>query len=165
MKTKELDKLIRRLWIEYIAVWILALGIPLIYETGMLEEGDLAHDGQMCYIVQTLTVILALCLIPVSLKMYHQAVHSERMMPPKEMQDSVSSNEPTVTLSTKQLNRYRHWNEVRLALLAVVALVGMSVYYVTLSSIGGLCALMGLVATFFCLPTRQRIKEELRLSL
>lgn len=147
MEKSEIKKLVSRLRMEYVAVWLLSLGIPFLYETGILDEGALAHDGQVCYVVQTLTVLLTLCLIPASLKWYSMALNQSLEDVP--MQDVVK--------------RYCRWNEVRLALLAVVALVGLSVYYVTLSSIGGLCALLGLTATLFCLPTEQRVKGELEI--
>lgn len=145
MERTALDVLLRRLWIEYVAVWLLTAGVALLYETGVMSEGGLAHDGQMCYVVQTLTVLLTLCLIPVSLKMYSMALGK-----------SCEGLSPQALLV-----RYQRWNEVRLALLAVVALTGISVYYVTLSSIGGLCSLLGLTATLFCLPTRKRVEMDL----
>ena len=60
MEKTALDVLLRRLWIEYVAVWLLTAGVALLYETGVMSEGGLAHDGQMCYVVQTLTVLLML---------------------------------------------------------------------------------------------------------
>lgn len=148
MEKKELDILVRRLWMEYVAVWLLTAGVVLLYETGILSEGALAHDGQICYMVQTLVVLLTLCLIPVSLKMYR--VTLDKLL--KELK-RLSPREVMV--------RYRRLNEVRLALLAVVALTGMSVYYVTLSSIGGFCSLLSLTATLFCLPTRKQVEMDL----
>ena len=145
MEKENLKKLVNRLWMEYATVWLVTAGLPFLYEMGILEEGSLAHDGQMCYVVQTLIVLLTLSLIPASLKIYSVAIHKI----------------PANNSITEVITRYRHWNEVRLALLAVVALTGMSVYYVTLSSIGGLCALLGLTSTLFCLPTEKRVTNEL----
>jgi hypothetical protein len=38
----------------------------------------------------------------------------------------------------------------------------LSVYYTTLSSIGGLCAFIALIASLFCIPGEKRVAEELK---
>ena len=145
----EIKKIVRRLWMEYLLVWLLSLGIVVLYETGVMEEGTWAHDGRICYVLQTVTILLTLCLIPVSLKMF-SAVLNKRVLPLENAESKLLS--------------YLHWSEVRLALLAIVALIGLSVYYTTLSSIGGLCALVGLLASLFCLPGEEKVKNELNLN-
>lgn len=144
----EIKNIVRRLWTEYVAVWALSLGLLVLYEAGVLEEGALAHDGRICYVLQTASVILTLCLIPVALKMFSQALDKRvRLLPRPEA-----------------LYSYLRWSEVRLAMLTIVVLVGLSVYYSTLSSIGGLCALVGLLATLFCLPGETKLRNELNLE-
>lgn len=145
MENKEIKRIVRRLWAEYVAVWLLATGLFLLYETGLLEEGSLAHDGRLCYVLQTAAVLLTLCLIPVALKMFSMAL-SKRVRPLPR---------------AEALRSYLLWSEVRLAMLAVVVFIGLAVYYSTLSSIGGLCALVGLLATLFCLPGEARLNGEL----
>lgn len=145
----EIKKIVRRLWMEYLLVWLLSLGIVVLYETGVKEEGTWAHDGRICYVLQTVTILLTLCLIPVSLKMF-SAVLNKRVLPLENAESKLLS--------------YLHWSEVRLALMAIVALIGLSVYYTTLSSIGGLCALVGLLASLFCLPGEEKVKNELNLN-
>ena len=145
----EIKKTARRLWAEYLMMWLLALAIVLLYETGVMEEGTWAHDGRICYVLQTVTILLTLCLIPVSLKMF-SAVLNKRVLPLENAESKLLS--------------YLHWSEVRLALMAIVALIGLSVYYTTLSSIGGLCALVGLLASLFCLPGEEKVKNELNLN-
>lgn len=144
----EIKNIVRRLWTEYVAVWALSLGLLVLYEAGVLEEGTLAHDGRICYVLQTASVILTLCLIPVALKMFSQALDKRVRLLPR----------PEALLS------YLRWSEVRLAMLTIVVLVGLSVYYSTLSSIGGLCALVGLLSTLFCLPGETKLRNELNLE-
>lgn len=144
----EIKSIVRRLWAEYVALWLLAAGLLLMSETGLVEEGALAHDGRLCYVLQTATVLLTLCLIPVSLKMFGMALAKRvRPLPLPEA-----------------LRSYLRWSEIRLAMLAVVVLIGLTVYHSTLSSIGGLCALVGLLATLFCLPGEGRLRSELNLD-
>lgn len=144
----EIKSIIRRLWAEYVAVWLLAAGLFLMNGTGIVEEGALAHDGRLCYVLQTATVLLTLCLIPVSLKMFGMAL--EKRVRPLPLPESLRS--------------YLRWSEIRLAMLAVVVMIGLTVYHSTLSSIGGLCALVGLLATLFCLPGEERLRSELNLN-
>lgn len=144
---KQLKSLVTRLRTEYILFWVVSVAVMVLYETGVLEEGALAHDPTLCYASQTLGVLAALCLIPFSLKMFSMVVTKRLANMEKE----------------EALRSYRRWSEVRLAFLAVVVLVNLSVYYTTLSSIGGLCALLGALASLFCLPGVERIKSELAL--
>lgn len=144
----EIKSIVRRLWAEYVAVWLLAAGLFLMNGTGIVEEGALAHDGRLCYVLQTATVLLTLCLIPVSLKMFGMAL--EKRVRPLPLPEALRS--------------YLRWSEIRLAMLAVVVMIGLTVYHSTLSSIGGLCALVGLLATLFCLPGEERLRSELNLN-
>ncbi len=141
-----MKKLIRRLKIEYVIFWLLAIILFSVYESGLLAEGALLTDPLSCYIAQTVGVLLALCLIPASLKMFSMALFKRIVKLPVE----------------EALVSYCRWCEIRLALLTIVVLINLSVYYLTLSSIGGLCALLGLLASLFCLPSSTRIKGDLR---
>lgn len=147
MMDNTLDKTLRRLRIAYFLVWILSALVALLYETGVLEEGTMAHDGRDIYILQSASVLLTLFLIPFSLKMFSVVV----------------SRRITQLADEQKVLSYIRWSEVRLALLAVVVFVGLSVYYSTLSNVGGFCALLGLLALFFCWPGKERVKEELGL--
>lgn len=139
----DVNSVLYRLRIAYAMVWVLALGLIVLYEAGILEEGALAHDGRTCYLLQTASVLLTLFLIPASLKLFS-------LILPKLPSEEVARKKA-----------YLRWNEVRLAMLAVVIWVSLSVYYVTLTSLGGLCAFIGLLATLFCLPSEARVKNEL----
>lgn len=145
---KEIKRIVRRLWVEYLLVWLLALAIVLLYEAEVMEEGLWAHDGQICYLLQTAVVLLTLCAIPASLKMF----------------GLVMERRVSVLPHAEALVSYQRWSEIRLALIAIVVFVGLSVYYTTLSSIGGLCALVALLASFFCLPGADKLKHELKMD-
>ena len=62
------------------------------------------------------------------------------------------------------LSRYMLWGAVRLALLEFVVVFNLAGYYFTLSSTGALCALIGLTASFFCLPGEKRLRAELHID-
>lgn len=140
-----MNTLIRKLKIEYTIFWLLAILLLALYESGLFAEGVLLTEPLTCYIAQTVGILLTLCLIPFSLKMFSLALFKRIIQLPQE----------------EALVSYRRWCEIRLALLTIVVLVNLSIYYLTLSSIGGLCALLGLLASLFCIPSSTRIKEDL----
>ena len=45
-----------------------------------------------------------------------------------------------------------------------VVVFNLAGYYFTLSSTGALCALIGLTASFFCLPGEKRLRAELHID-
>ena len=62
------------------------------------------------------------------------------------------------------LKSYRRWSEIRIALLLVLALIDLSAYYWTMNTTGLLCAGMTVIASLFCIPSKQRLLNELQLS-
>ena len=92
--------------------------------------------------------LLAVGLIPLSLRLFSLSlIKYVRTLP---LVEAVKS--------------YRRWNEVRVCLLLVAALVNLSVYYWTMDTTGVLCAGMVLVASLFCVPGRERVVSELDLQ-
>ena len=53
---------------EYIMIWILPIVLVILYETGIMTEGDYAGDARMDYILQTIGILLTVGLIPLSLR-------------------------------------------------------------------------------------------------
>lgn len=145
---KELKKTVRLLQVEYAFLWLLAVGLVIAYETGWMEMGLYIENARMEYFLQTVGILLTLFLIPFSLKLFVLAV----------------KNKITALPLADALRSYVRWSEVRLSLLLVVVLLNLSVYYCTLNSIGGLCALLGLLASLFCIPSGQRVREDLNLN-
>ena len=105
-------------------------------------------DVRMDYILTTIGIMLTIVMIPLSLRLFNL-----------NLVKRISK------LSTfEALISYRRWSEVRLALLLVAALLNMSIYYLTLNTTGLFCSLMALLATFFCIPTKERLLKELDLN-
>ena len=63
---KKIRQLLRYLQIEYVAVWVLPLLLVALYETGVMTEGAYAGDVRMDYVLQTVGILLAVGLIPLS---------------------------------------------------------------------------------------------------
>ena len=143
-----IKQLLKRLKIEFVAVWCLVLLLVVCYEAGIFTEGVFVGDARMDYILTTIGILLTIVMIPLSLRLFNL-----------NLVKRISK------LSTfEALKSYRRWSEVRLALLLVAALLNMSIYYLTLNTTGLFCSLMALLATLFCIPTKERLLKELDLN-
>lgn len=145
---KKIRQLLQCLQIEYVLLWALPLLLAALYETGVMAEGAYAGDARMDYILQSVGILLAVGLIPLSLRLFSLSLvkHVKRL-----------------SLS-EALTSYRRWSEIRIGMLLVPVLVNLSCYYLTLNNTGVLCALMALIASLFCVPTRRRLLDELDLN-
>lgn len=144
---KRINRILKCLQAEYIVMWILPLLLVVLYETGVMNEGALAGDVRMDYILQTIGILLVVGLIPVSLRLFSLSL--VKRVKELSLPDALSS--------------YRRWSEVRLGLLLVPVLMNLSFYYLTLNTTGVMCAAMSLIASLFCVPTRKRMLDELDL--
>lgn len=145
---KELNRLLRYLRMEYALLWIGVGLLVLLYETDCLPQGVLIEDAQANYAMQVAGILLAVSMIPISLRLF-----------------SLSLTRYVQHLSLPgALKSYRRWSEVRLALLFATALFNFSAYYCTLNTTGLLCGGMVLVASLFCVPGRERLLSELNLE-
>lgn len=144
-----MDELIEKtlcwLKLEFMAVWGLFFLLVTLYEIGFMPEGALAGDARTDFVLQTAGILLTVGMIPVSLRLF-----------------SWNLTKRVRELSLPEaLKSYRRWNEVRLSLLFVAAILNLSFYYLTMNTTGLFCGLMALLATLFCLPTRDRLLREL----
>ena len=145
---KMIKQLLRCLQIEYILFWGVVILTAVLYELGILPEGVLVDDSRTAYMVEVLGVLLAVGLLPLSLRLFSLSL--VRCIRQRVLTDALVS--------------YRRWSEIRLALLLVPALLNLSVYYWTLETTGLLCAAMVMVGSLFCVPGKQRLVAELNLD-
>lgn len=131
----------------FLGVWTAPLLIVVLYETGLYQEGLLAGNAQMEYILQSVSILLTIGLIPFALRMFNlNLVKRIKELP---LQQALKS--------------YQIWSILRLALLFVPAILALSFYYLTMNTTNLFCACMALIATLFCVPSENRIKNELDL--
>lgn len=145
---KKLKRLVRILKGEYALMWALVLLLAALYECDVLPQGLFAGDAQMEYLMQVVSILLTVCLIPLSLRLFNL---------------SLTRYITTLPL-TDALKSYRRWSEIRIILLLMPALVDLSAYYWTMDTTGLLCCGMTVIASLFCLPNRQRLLNELQLT-
>lgn len=145
---KELKRLIRILKAEYALMWVLTVLLAALYECDILPQGLFAGDAQMEYIMQVTSILLTICLIPLSLRLFN-----------------LSLTRHIAALPLKNaLKSYRRWSEIRIALLTVASLASLSAYYWTMDTTGLLCTGMTVIASLFCVPDKERLLSELNLS-
>lgn len=145
---KELKRLIRILKAEYALMWVLTVLLAALYECDILPQGLFAGDAQIEYIMQVTSILLTICLIPLSLRLFN-----------------LSLTRHIAALPLKNaLKSYRRWSEIRIALLTVASLASLSAYYWTMDTTGLLCTGMTVIASLFCVPGKERLLSELNLS-
>jgi len=146
---KKISCLLRLLEVEFALWWIFAVVWCVLYETDVFPQGSLVGDVRAEYILQTVGILLAVCLIPLSLRMF-----------------SLSLTRYVRQLSLPEaLVSYRRWCEIRLVMLGAPVLFNLTVYYTTLNLTSLLCVGMLLVASLFCVPGRRRLMRELDLEI
>ena len=131
----------------FLGVWTAPLLLVVLYETGLYQEGMIAGNAQMEYILQSVSILLTIGLIPFALRMFNlNLVKRIKELP---LQQALKS--------------YQIRSILRLALLFVPAIMALSFYYLTMNTTKLFCACMALIATLFCVPSESRIKNELDL--
>lgn len=144
---EQVNQLLKVLRGTYMILWVLPVVLCVLYETGVFPEGIYAGDARMEYMLQTVCILLTVCLIPFSLRLFNlNLVKRIKELP---LADALKS--------------YRRWSEVRMLLLCVPILLNTSFFYLTLNTTGIFCATMALTASLFCVPSESRIKNELDL--
>ena len=131
----------------FLGVWTAPLLIVVLYETGLYQKGIQAGNAQMEYILQSVSILLTIGLIPFALRMFNLNLVKRIKELPLE----------------QALKSYQIWSNVRLSLLFVPAILAMSFYYLTMNTTNLFCACMALIATLFCVPSESRIINELDL--
>lgn len=145
---EQIIRAVRNLNVSYLLFWAIPIVVVVFGELGLFPLGMLADDVQIRYYIETLAILFTASCVPLALKLFSLIL--------KNRIDRMS-----ITVALKQ---YVQWSHIRLGMLEAVVLIGLAVYYLTLSNTGGLCALIGLTASFFCMPGEKRLRNELRID-
>lgn len=145
---KEIKLAARILKGQYLLFWLIPVLIFIAGETELADVGCIADNPRQRFIWETVGVILTLIFVPLPLRLFNWVL--------KKKIDTMTFPEA--------LKSYLRWSAIRLGLLEIAVVANLIVYYASLNSIGGLCALIGLTASVFCLPSMGRLREELRVD-
>ena len=144
---KQIERILTLQKVMFAIVWIAPVLIVVLNETGVYQKGIYQGDAQMDYILQSISILLTMGLIIFALRMFNlNLVKRIKNLPLQEA-----------------LKSYRIWCDVRLSLLFVPILLDFAFYYLTLNTTSLFCGLMALLATLFCVPSKNRIMNELDL--
>lgn len=144
---KQIKAVTRTMQIQYAFYITIAILLVVLYQSDIILEGTYAGDFGMQYILETIGILTTIALVPLSLKVFSVKLNKKIKMAGFE----------------NALKLYRQWSSVRLMIIAFITYLNIMIYYMTLNSIGGLCALIGLTASIFCLPGERKLREELNL--
>lgn len=145
---QQIKQITRSLKIQYTLFWLLPLFLVVAGETELFPVGLCAGDAQIQYIWGTIGVLVAIVCVPLSLKLFSIALKRK-----------MSESDFPIALEN-----YLFWSGIRLGILELAVLLNLIVYYLTLDNLGGLCALIALTASAFCLPGEKRLREELNIA-
>lgn len=140
-----MNKLTRQKTIFWILLLIVAATI-LLFETGILQKGGLTTYNTNRYIIDVTVIFLTIGLIPLARKKFG-----------KSMEKAKNADEETL------LKTYRRESEIRMALLFVVMITNIGLYYGSGNESMIYCALAGLVTYLLSYPSNkeiQGIKEQ-----
>lgn len=144
---KEIKQTLIRQKTEFALLWIIALCIITMFETGIIHEGELAGQATIEFYLETGAIILTLLIIPLSLKLFNRKLSHFRKL-----------------ILIDAIKAYQQWSSIRLFLLAIIIWGNLVLYYITLNNIGALCALISSIAALFCIPDKKRIINELNIQ-
>ena len=121
--------------------------LVVLYQSDILLEGMYADDFMMQYTLETVGILATIAFVPLSLKLF--SVKLKKVIKGANFENA--------------LKLYQHWSNIRLVILAILTYMNIFIYYMTLNSIGGLCTLIAITASVFCLPGEKKMREELNL--
>lgn len=126
--------------ISYTTFWIL-LGLTVVlFETDILPQGLWSGSGRIEFIALYMAFLLMLLIVPFTLWKYSQWT--------KKLLKTTSMNSDGLQSSL------RRYGFIRLILLFIPTWFNIIVYYLTMNTSALLCAAIGIIAAFFCLPER-----------
>lgn len=141
----KIEDILKRLRLEFVAMWVVAGILAACHETGLFPEGSCAETPTLAYVIETAAVLLTLAGVPAAVKISGKFMYGRVLAKEGE----------------EKLKTILRWSEIQLFLLAIVTLTDISIYYATMESLGILCAAVALVASLLCLPDRVRFEKYL----
>lgn len=145
---EQIKCIVRNLNIGYIIFWVVPALLLFAGEFELLPVGIWAGDVRKTYSCETIGILLTAAFIPLSLKLFNLAL--------KRKIDQMTI--------TEALKRYESICYVRLGMLAIVVVLNIVCYYLTLSTTGNLCMLIALTASLFCLPSEKKLRTDLHIT-
>ena len=145
---KEIKKTTAHVKVAFACFWMISILLVISGEMGSSWVGLYVGNISATYMAETITILLTASCVPISLKLFSW----------------VLTRKIDIAALPKALRLYALWSDIRLVLLSLPVLTGFFTYYMTLSTTGALCAMIGLTASLFCLPGEKRLRKELHID-
>ena len=145
---EQIKRAMKRLSISYSIFWIIPFILFIIGSFELVPVGQLAADEVASYYMETIGILLTAALVPLSLKLFSLVL--------RRRIDQLSPSDG--------IDMYVQWSTIRLILLEIVVVFNLVSYFLVVSDTGGLCMLIGLVASLFCIPGEKKLCNELNLT-
>lgn len=144
-----IKKLLRFLIVEFCSLWLIAIILFVLGETNVIPNGLLVTENYSNteYCMNVVNVLLVIVCVPLALKLF---ALNTRFGLRRMNQDEA-------------LNSYHTWSLLRLAILLLCIAYGIVAYFLLMDSTGLLCACIAMVASFFCLPSEDKIMNYLEM--
>lgn len=144
---QNIKQLVRKLQVEFAMFYIIVAAFAAVYELNPAAKGIVVGNVMSEYVLETVSVLLTLAVVPLSLKLFSVMLLRHR----------------SLAVEVK-IRYYRMLSATRLLSLGMVTVLNLWIYYATLNNIGGFCALVCMVTALFCCPTRKRVCSELEVN-
>ncbi|NLV52446.1 MAG: hypothetical protein GXY64_04175 [Bacteroidales bacterium] len=145
MMTKYIQKLFNALRIELLMVWLLWVIVIVLGEVDVIPNGIIAPKSNEEFVLTTTAIVLTVVGIPLAIRLFTlNTTKGLRRMDNDEA-----------------LNSYHIWSLVRMGILCLVALFCTTVYYLTMNVSGAVLALVAMVVTLYCWPSKEKIAAYL----
>ena len=145
MVNKYINKLYNVLRMELLCVWLTAACVVVLGEVGVIPNGAVEPFSNEEFLLNVATIILTVVGIPVALKLF--TLNTTRGLRRMNKDEALSA--------------YHVWSAVRMAILCVLVVFGLVVYYVTMNTSGAFCCCIALFTTLYCWPSREKIDTYL----
>ena len=139
IEANNVQRLLMTVFLGYIA---LAVVIFLLFETGIIAEGPLAHDTRLSFAVATALELATICDIPLALYLFHR-------------------KQTKATLREKKWSALRGLGILRIALLGNMLILNALCYYLFLGVMFGYLAIIVLISMYFVVPTMNRCRMDI----
>lgn len=145
MLQEQIKKTNKRLFIEWMSVWIIGAIIIGLFECNIIEPGATVGNDVATYYINLIGILLLVVTIPTALKWMSLRIVKTRISHTEE---------------NKVLSLYVHYCRIRTSLLALCGCSNIVCYYVTLEQSGAFCGIITAIAMLFCIPSENRIVIE-----
>ena len=145
---QKIKHVVNRLNFAFYGFWLVSVCLFVLGELSLLPTGLWADNPTACFWAETVCILLTAAGIPFSLKLFSVVL--------KKRIDRLGISDA--------LRKYEQWSYIRFVILGVIVWVDQCGYYFTLNNTGGLCALIGLTASLFCLPGETRLRSDLHVE-